>query len=80
MTDFEVALMDSLKVLIEVLVAKQIVKPETLDKMLQRQSEAYPPTTMDGAIFVVGELHRVLNDPQRTQIRDFLDAPSEGNA
>jgi hypothetical protein len=67
MSDFEVALMDAIKTIIEVLVAKQIIKPEMLDGALQKQREAYPQTTMPGAVFVFDELRRVLNDAQRVQ-------------
>lgn len=80
MSDFEVALMDSIKTVIEVLVAKNIVKPVILDKMLQEQRRAYPEVEMAGALYVVDELRRVLNDPERARLRTLLEKPGEGTA
>jgi hypothetical protein len=80
MSDYEVALMDSLKTVMEVLTAKEIVSAAALDKMLERQREVYPEKDMPGAHFVVDELRRVLTDPDRARLRDFLRKPSEGMA
>jgi hypothetical protein len=80
MSDFEVALMDAIKTVMEVLVAKRIIGAVTLDEMLERQGEQYPPREMPGARFVMQELRRVLNDPERARMREFLQKPSEGSA
>jgi hypothetical protein len=80
MSDFEVALMDSIKTVMEILVAKQIIPAAALAKMLEKQRDIYPKEEMAGAWFVMDELRRVVNDPERTRLREFLEKPSEGTA
>ena len=80
MSDYEIALMDSIRTIIEVLIAKEIVRPEVLDKMLHKQSEAYSETDMPGALFVMREIRRTLTDPERSQLRSLLGKPTEGTA
>jgi hypothetical protein len=78
--DSEVALMDTLKAVFEIIVAKRILSPKVIDEMLVRQSAQYDPAAMPRAIFVVDELRRCVTDPARAQARQFLDRPPEGQA
>jgi hypothetical protein len=78
--DSEIALMDAIKTIFEILIAKKVTTPEAIDKMLETQSRAYEGCNMDRALFVVGELRRAVTDPQRSQLRDFLSKPNEGSA
>jgi hypothetical protein len=78
--DSEIALMDAIKTIFEILIAKKVTTPEAIDKMLETQSKTYEGGNMDRALFVMGELRRVATDPQRSQLRDFLSIPSEGSA
>jgi hypothetical protein len=77
--DSEVALMDTLKAVFEIIIAKRILPPKVIDEMLARQGAQYPET-MPKAIYVVDELRRCVSDPARAQARQFLDQPPEGRA
>ena len=76
--DSEIALMDVLKLVFEVIIAKGLSKPETLSEALHRQVQAYPPETMSRAVFVVEQLRASINDPQRKELREFLARPAQG--
>jgi hypothetical protein len=76
--DSEIALMDAIKTIYEILIAKKITTPEAIDKMLENQSKAYEGGEMDRALFVMGELRRVATDPQRSRLREFLEKPNDG--
>jgi hypothetical protein len=78
--DSEIALMDALKTVFEILVAKKITTPEAIDKMLENQSKNYEGGEMDRALFVMSELRRVVADPERSRLRDLLERPNEGSA
>jgi hypothetical protein len=78
--DSEVALMDTLKLLIEVIVAKGLAKPATIDEALRQQMIQYPQEAMPRAVYVVEQLRAALNDPARKQLRELLARPPEGSA
>jgi hypothetical protein len=80
MRDFEVALMDALRTICEVLVAKQIVPVDTLAEMFRRQRESYPKEEMAGAVFVMNKIVDTLTDPARTSARKLVNDPAEGSA
>jgi hypothetical protein len=76
--DSEIALMDTLKLLIEVIIAKGLSKPETIDEALRRQMIQYPADAMPRAVYVVECLRATLMDPDRKQLRELLARPPEG--
>jgi hypothetical protein len=82
--DSEVALMDAIKTVFEVLIAKGISTPDTLASILSKQSEAYPQTEMPKAVFVMESLRDFVNDPKRKelreQLRQMLQTPPKGSA
>jgi flagellin-specific chaperone FliS len=78
--DSEVALMDTLKLLIEAIIAKGLSKSATIDEALRQQMIQYPAETMPRAVYIVEQLRATLNDPDRKQLRELLARPSEGNA
>jgi hypothetical protein len=80
MSDFEIALMDAISTIFEVLVAKKIVSAETVAEMLRRQREAYPKGKMPGAVFLTSWLIERLTDPARGVARKLEREPSQGSA
>ena len=78
--DSEIALMDAIKTIFEILIAKKITTPEVVDKMLENQRDAYEGGDMNRALFVMAELRRVVTDPKRSQLRDLLEKPNKGSA
>lgn len=78
--DSEIALMDAIISMFEVIVAKGLSKPETLAKMLQMQSKAYSPEHMPRAVYVLEQIQASLLDPNRKQLRELYDRPPEGRS
>src|ERR1035437_1291885 len=70
--DSEVALMDAIKTVLEVIIAKGISKPETLGSIFSKQSEDYPQTEMPKAVFVMNSLRDFVSDPKRKAFREQL--------
>jgi hypothetical protein len=77
--DSEVALMDAIKTVIEVFIAKRITTAEAIAGLFDRQSKFYPPE-MPKAVFVMESLRDFAKSPERKQTRDFLEKPAEGSA
>jgi hypothetical protein len=78
--DYEIALMDAIKTVFEIIVAKRILPPEVLGEVLAKQRDSYPQDTMPGAIFVMETLRSFVTDPARIQARRFHDEPPAGTA
>jgi hypothetical protein len=78
--DSEVALMDALKLLFEVVIAKEISKPETLSEALSQQALVYSPEAMPRARWIFEQLQAAMNDPRRKELRELLARPAEGHA
>jgi hypothetical protein len=78
--DSEVALMDTLKLIFEVIVAKGISKSETLSEALRRQAQVYPPETMPRAIWIVEQLRASIDAPRRKEARELLSRTPDGRA
>jgi hypothetical protein len=78
--DSEIALMDAISTILEIIVAKGILPPHVLDHALKAQSDQYPVDDMPRAVFIFDELRRLVNDPARAQLRRFHNQPSEGSA
>jgi hypothetical protein len=80
MSDFEIALMDAIRTICEVLVAKQIVPAEVLAEMLRRQRDNYSQDQMHGAVFVMNFVLETLTDPARAATRKLERDPPQGSA
>jgi hypothetical protein len=76
----EIALMDTLKLVFEIIVAKGISEPEILSEALLRQAKQYPPQDMAAAVYVVEQLRASINDPDRKELRELLSRPVQGHA
>ncbi len=76
----EIALMDTLKLVFEIIVAKGISEPEILSEALLRQAKQYPPQDMAAAVYVVKQLLASINDPNRKELRELLARPVQGHA
>src|SRR5258705_1539303 len=61
--DSEIALMDAIKTIFEILIAKKITTPEVIDKMLENQSRTYEGGDMDRALFLLNDHRRVTTYP-----------------
>jgi hypothetical protein len=79
MSDFDVALMDALKTVFEVLVSKKIISVEALAEMLRRQRDIYPQE-MPGAVFVMDSIWDCLTNPARAEARKLACDPPQGSA
>ena len=77
--DSEVALMDTLKLVFEIVIAKGISGPETLSEALSRQARVYSPAAMPRACWIVEQLQTSMNDPHRKALRELLARPVEGS-
>jgi hypothetical protein len=80
MRDFEIALMDAIRTICEVLVAKQIVPAEVLAEMFRQQRDRYPREQMPGAVFVMNMILEPLTNPERTATRKLEREPPQGQA
>lgn len=78
LSEVEIALMDTLKLVFEVFVAKGISTPETLSEALKRQAAQYSPQNQPASIWVVEQLRAVLDDPERKASRELLERPAQG--
>jgi hypothetical protein len=80
MSEFEVALLDAINTICEVLVAKQIVPAEVLAEMFRRQRDAYLQEQMHEAAFVMYMILESLTDPARLAARKLGREPPRGQA
>ena len=82
--DAEIAIIDTLKILLEFIMATGIAKPSLLDKMLDQQSRAYLQKQMPDALVVIELLRQYVSDPQRAahreEFRKILGEPPLGSA
>jgi hypothetical protein len=78
--DSEVALMNAVMTILEIIVAKGILPPKVLDEALKAQSDKYPIEDMPRAIFIFNELRRVVTDPERERLRRFAEVSPAGSA
>jgi hypothetical protein len=77
--DSEVALMDAIKTVIEVFIAKKVTTADALAELFDRRSKAYPDT-MPKAVFVMETLRDFARDPARKSAHDLLQNPTAGSA
>jgi len=80
LTEVELALLDTFKLVFEVFVAKGIARSDVLAEALKRQADQYPAKTMPAAKWAIECLREVLLDQHRTALRELLSRPPEGNA
>jgi hypothetical protein len=69
--DSEVALLDAIKTILEIVIAKGILSPQVIDEMLARQSQSYPPE-MPRAVFVMDLIRAFVMDPKRAELREQI--------
>jgi hypothetical protein len=67
--DFEIALMDALKVAFDLMMYAGI-KPAQIDKLLASVSAQYPAEEMPGAVWVIEQIREFVNNPDRVTYRD----------
>ena len=82
--DSEVALMDAIKTVLEIVIAKKISAPSTLAQIFQLQSQSYPKELMPKAVFVMELLRDFVKDPVRQAEREKAERlqqePPSGSA
>jgi hypothetical protein len=67
--DFEIALMDALKVAFDLMMYAGI-KPAQIDKLLASVSAQYPAEEMPGAVWVIEQIREFVNNPDRVTYPD----------
>ena len=82
MRDSEVALMDAIKVVLEILIAAEIASPSLLHERLSELRVKYAQRTMENADIVIHRLVQFVNDPRRAELREqirhaLLERPKE---
>lgn len=70
--DSEIALMDAMKSIIEIILTANIAKPQVFDKLFASQSEQYEKKRMPAAIAVMELLREFVNNPNREKHRQSL--------
>jgi hypothetical protein len=79
MSDYEVALMDALKTVFEIIVAKKVTTPQAIAGLLGGQREIYEQTgVMPGAVFVMKSLIDFVADPARVEARKLHGETPQG--
>lgn len=78
LTDTEIALMDAIKTLIDIMMAKEIVTNEVFDRMFASQRNTYIQNKMPSAAAVM-ELLRAFSTTRGNQ-RDLLQVQPKGSA
>jgi hypothetical protein len=72
MRDSEVASMDTIKAILEILMAAQIVSVDTIEQVLLAQSAKYVPWRTPDAQALMDLLLTFLRDPRRRECRERL--------
>jgi protein-disulfide isomerase-like protein with CxxC motif len=84
LSDTEIALVDSIKSILEIMMARNIAGPVALDKMFANQHQYYADENMLAAASVMRRLRRFVSDPQRKahreNLRILLQEEPEGQA
>lgn len=82
--DSEIALMDAIKSVIEVMLTANIAKPKVFDKLFAAQAEQYEKKRMAAAWAIMELLRRFVSDPtreaHRQQLRQILQELPKGSA
>jgi hypothetical protein len=83
-SDTEIALVDSIKTILEIMMTQNIVGPVALDKMFASQHQYYTDEKMLAAASIMRRLRRFVSDPQqkahRENLRILLQEEPEGQA
>jgi len=80
LSDIEIALIDSIKTIIEMLAAKQIAKPEEFAPMFEHQRDQVVAKHQPAGAAVFELLRAYCLDPKRKQFRGLATSPPEGSA
>jgi hypothetical protein len=75
--DSELALMDAIKTVLEIIIARKISAPSTLAQIFQIQSNSYPRELMPKAVFVMESLRDFVSDPVRQAEREKAERLSQ---
>jgi len=82
--DSELALMDAIKTILEIIMTAGIAKPSLIDKMLDQQTQKYMQKRMPNAVVVMGLIRKFVKDEQREehrkQLRKILRESPAGSA
>jgi hypothetical protein len=82
--DSEIAIIDALKMIVEIMVAKGIVPAEGLRKLFANQRDGYIRKEMANAAVVMEVLRTFAvarqPEPERDDLRRALDEPPQGSA
>ncbi len=84
LSDTEIALVDSIKSILEIMMMQKIAGPVALEKMFANQHQHYADENMLAAASVMRRLRRFVADPQRKahreNLRILLQEEPEGQA
>lgn len=84
LNDVEIALMDAIKAVVEILLTQNIAQPDTFDQMFTHQRDTYIQKKMPDAAAVMEMLRQFASNPQRAAqreaIRTALREPPKGTA
>ena len=72
LTDVEIALVDAIKTIVEIMMTTGIAGPVAFDKMFANQHEYYADQKMVAAASVMRRLRRFVYDPERKSHRENL--------
>ncbi len=82
--DSEIAIVDALKMLMELLVATGVVKAEVFQKIFAHQRDGYIAKEMPNAAVIMEVLRGFAvapaRDPERQALREALEKPPQGTA
>ncbi len=82
--DSEIALVDALKMMMEIMVATGVVKAEVFQRVFAHQRDGYIAKSMPNAAVVMEVLRgfavRPAADPDKEALRQALEKPPQGSA
>ena len=80
LSDVEIALMDSIKSIIEMLAAKKIARPEEFAPIFEYQRDKVLERHQPTSAAVFEQLRVFCLDPERKQFRELMTKPPAGSA
>jgi hypothetical protein len=82
--DSEIALMDAIKSVIEIMLTANIAKPQVFNRLFGAQHDEYMRKRMPAAAAIMQLLQNFVNDPKREEhrqrLRQILQEPPKGSA
>lgn len=80
LSDGEIACLDAIKTILELLIARKLATPAEMAVPFQRQSDGYMQKRMPVASAAMMLLVKFLEDPDRNAARNLLQEPPAGKA